>query len=127
MNMKKEDVIFERREFLNLPGHNGQANIVANIIRHRWDEDKLYRNVDVKLDIADCSRVITMDIYVGDGKEENENALHKVDTLIDVLSDFKKALKKEIKIQERLAVKKAKRDEKEKAKQKEEDEKDESK
>jgi len=103
--MKKEDVIFERKEFLNLPGHHGMANIVAYIVDDKWDKsDKLERDVDIKLDIADCSRVISMSIddY---SKDDRENSLYKVDTLIEVLSDFKKALKKEFKLQDKLEVK----------------------
>ena len=108
--MKKEDVIFERREFLNLAGHNGQANIVANIVKDRWsNDDSLNRNVDIKLDFADCSRVITMDFNI-DNEYDRENAIHKVDVLIDVLKDFRKVLIKECKTQERLEVKRAKKE-----------------
>ena len=114
--MKKEDVSFERKEFLNLAGHQGQANIVAYIVNDAWDKsDKLERNVDIKLDIADCSRVISMSIddY---SEDDRENSLYKVDTLIEVLTDFRKALKKEFKLQTRLEAKKKLRDEAEKKK-----------
>ena len=104
--MKKEDVIFERKEFLNKAGYQGMANIVTYIVDDAWDkDDKLSRDVSIKLDIADCSRVITIDI--GDYDiDERENSLYKVGTLIDVLVDFRKALKKEFKLQTRLEAKK---------------------
>jgi hypothetical protein len=85
------------------------ANIVTNIVLTRWNEDSLYRNVDVKLDFADCTRCVSMDMYIGTDEYDNENALHKVDTLIEVLTDFRKALKKEIKIQEKLSKKRKKK------------------
>jgi hypothetical protein len=111
MNMKKEDVIFDRKEFLNLAGHNGQANIVANIVKDRWGDvsDKLNRSVDIKLDFADCSRVISMDFDIDD-EYARENSIHKVDVLLDVLKDFRKVLIKECKTQERLEVKRAKKE-----------------
>lgn len=103
--MKKEDIIFERKEFLNMPGHHGMANIVTHITTEsRWRDDELDRSINVKLDIADCSRVITMDVD-GYDEYERENTLHKLDVLIDVLTDFKKALKKEYRIQDRLEKK----------------------
>jgi len=103
--MKKEDVIFERKEFLNMPGHHGMANIVTHITTEsRWRDDELDRSINIKLDIADCSRVISMDVD-GYDEYERENSLHKVDVLIDVLTDFKKALKKEFKLQEKLEKK----------------------
>lgn len=109
MNMKKKDVIFDRKEFLNLAGHNGQANVVANIVDWNSGYDKLERNVDIKLDFADCSRVVNMDFDIGD-EYNRENSIHKVDVLIDVLKDFRKALIKECKTQERLKAKRAKKE-----------------
>ena len=122
--MKKKDVIFERKEFLNLPGHNGMANVVASIVASsHWKEDTdddgkpLYRSVDYKLDFADCDRRVSMDIDDYD-EYARENAIHKVDTLIEVLIEFRSALKKELKYQHRLEKrrerKKAEEDEKEK-------------
>jgi hypothetical protein len=113
--MKKEDVIFDRKEFLNLAGHNGQANIVAIITKDRWgnDDNKLNRSVDIKLDFADCTRVVNLDFDV-DGDYARENSINKVDVLLDVLNDFRKALIKECKIQARLEAKRAKRAKKEK-------------
>lgn len=116
--MKKEDIIFERKEFLNLPAQNGMANVVAYIIKSEYGRtDELYRHVDVKLDFADCSRVVNMSIDLDD-EYSRENAIYKVDTLLSVLTDFREALIKEVKYQRRLERKRARRKEKEETNQK---------
>lgn len=120
MKMKKEDVIFERKEFLNLAGHNGMANIVANIVKstgYGRDNDD-YRHIDCKLDFADCSRVVNMEISLDD-EYSRENALYKVDVLIDVLTEFREALVKEGKYQARLERRRARKKAEEKSKDEE--------
>lgn len=99
----KDKVIFNKREFLNLPGHHSMANIVASIVKYRdgGDPEKGERWIDIQLGIADCSRTITLSID-HESKEDRENALHKVDTLISTLSEFREALEKELKYQNRL-------------------------
>lgn len=115
--MKKEDVIYSRKEFLNLPGQESMANIVAHIIKDdEWyPKDSLKRMVDITLSFANCDRKIDMYLNI-DTEYNRENALHKVDTLIDVLTDFRKSLKKEIinqeEIEEKIAKQKAKKDKK---------------
>lgn len=116
--MKKEDIIFERKEFLNLPAQNGMANVVAHIVKSDYGtKDELYRHIDVKLDFADCSRVVSMAIDLDD-EYSRENAIYKVDTLLSVIKDFREALIKEAKYQRRLERKRARRDELEKTNQK---------
>lgn len=114
--MKKEDVIFERKEFLNLAGHNGMANIVAQIIGNEYTrDDETYRHAYCKLDFADCDRRVSMDIEIDDDYSR-ENALFKVDTMLEVLTEFRDALEREAKYQKRLEKKRArKKAEKDKA------------
>jgi len=108
--MKKEDVIYSRREFLNLEGQESMANIVANIVKTEWGKnDELRRDVELTLDIADCDRKIRLALYL-DSDYNRENALNKVDTLIDVLTDFRDAIEREAKYQSRLEKKRDKRD-----------------
>lgn len=98
----KDKVIFSKREFLNLPGHHSMANIVTSITKERDDDvEKGNRWVDIHLGIADCSRTISLviDYYT---KEDRQNALHKVDTMINTLTEFREALEKELKYQNRL-------------------------
>lgn len=106
--MKKKDVIFSRKEFLNLDGHNSMANIVTSVVKSNWgDDDKNSRDITIQLDIADCSRSISMELDVDD-EYARENAIHKMDVFIDVLKDLRKVVIKECKIQERLEAKRAK-------------------
>ncbi len=63
--MKKEDVIFNRREFLNMPGQHSTAAILASIEKGGWqskdrdDEGRIIsRNVAYTLSLSDCSRTI---------------------------------------------------------------------
>lgn len=97
----KNKIIFSKREFLNLPGHHSMANIVADITKYRGDEEKGERWINIHLGIADCNRTITLAIDYED-VEERKNALHKVDTLINTLTEFREALNKELKYQNRL-------------------------
>lgn len=106
--MKKKDVIFERKEFLNLPGHNGMANVVTQIVKSKWSNRKDFRDLSITLDFADCDRKVSMDFTVDSKSYNNENALYKVDTLIDVLTEFRGVLKEEIKIQKKLKKKRRK-------------------
>ena len=122
--MKKEDVIFERKEFLNLPGHNGMANVVAQITidgGYKRNNDD-YRHTYCKLDFADCDRRVSMDIDLDDAYSR-ENAIHKLNVLVDVLTEYRKVLIKEAKFQDRLEKrrdkKKAEAEAKEKSKAKE--------
>lgn len=103
--MEKKDVIFERKEFLNLAGHNGMANIIAQIVTNNYTRDDIqYRNAYCKLDFADCSRVVSMDIDLSD-EYSRENALFKIDTMIDVLVEYRDAIEREAKYQKRLEKK----------------------
>lgn len=108
--MKKEDVIYSRKEFLNLEGQESMANIVAHIVKSDWGrkDDELNREIDVTLNIADCDRKISLALYLDD-EYNRENSLNKVDTLIEVLTEFRDALEREAKYQARLEKKRAKK------------------
>ena len=111
--MKKKDVIFERKEFLNLPGLNGMANIVAQIKKSSWgNSDKNSRNLEVNLSFADCDRKVSMAMSIDEDSYENKNTLYKVDTLIDVLTEFRDVLEIEAKIQKKLKKKRKKSEKK---------------
>ena len=99
--MEKNKIIFSKREFLNLPGHHSMANIVTDIKKYNGDEEKGERWIDIHVGIADCNRSISLAFDYED-KEGRENSLHKVDTLINVLTEFREALEKEMKYQNRL-------------------------
>lgn len=101
-----ENVVFSRREFLNLDGHNSTANIVTNIRvggdkKDKETGDVINRYITCLLDLADCDRKISLSIEL-DTEKERLNALHKVRTMINVLTDFEDAIKKESEIQSKI-------------------------
>lgn len=71
---------------LNLPGHHGTAAIVAEITENRYGN---YASIV----ISDCDRRISLEFELTDG-DSYENDMHKVDTLVDALQTFRRALKK---------------------------------
>ena len=102
--MKKENVFFSRKEFLNLPGQHSTGNIVAHIVKYDMNEEGDSQRVDLELYVSDCSRSISLDLGVGD-EYERENTIHKLDTMIDVLTEMRDATKKVCKHQHRLEKK----------------------
>lgn len=114
----KNNVVFCRREFLNMPGHETHANIVTDITLSNpsWDiKDSDYRRVYINLGISDCKDIVSLNLDIDtDYDTDRENAIYKVSTLIDVLTDFREALIKECAIQKELSDK---RKEKERLKQ----------
>ena len=113
--MKKSDLIYARKEFLNLPGQESVANIVTHIKIENWgNNDELYRNTSYTLDITDCTDVIHLSIDHED-EYDRENGLYKLDTLISVLTDFRGELVKEFEIQADLQAKRKLKKEKEEA------------
>lgn len=104
--MKKEDIIFSKKEFLNLPGQEEMASIMAQVtLQTYWgNKDDLERNVDYTLIISDCNKQIRLDFNHGD-EYDQENSLFKLDTLINTLSEFRSVLVNEFKIQNELKIK----------------------
>lgn len=79
-----------RREMLNRPGFQTTAAIVAEIENTeaglpRWGEP------EYTLQLSDCDRSIsfTLDMDTPEGRRNN---LHKVDTMIRALTEFRKGL-----------------------------------
>lgn len=97
----KNKLIFSKREFLNLPGHHSMANIVTDIRKYSGNEEKGERWIEIHVGIADCDRKITL-AFDYENEEDRKNSLHKVDTLINTLTEFREALEKELKYQSRL-------------------------
>lgn len=112
--MKKSDLIYARKEFLNLPGQESVACIVTHIKKGDWGkQDNLYRNTEYELTITDCSDQAKLNLE-HDTEYDRLNSLHKVDTLIKVLTDFREALVKEFEIQADLQAKRETKKEKDK-------------
>jgi hypothetical protein len=73
------------RALLNLPGHHSTAAIVAELVPGTG-----YSYIN----ISDCSRQISIECPYADA-DDFENTLYKVDTMIDCLQKYRKALKAE--------------------------------
>ncbi len=89
----------ERREFLNKFSNLG-AYVIA-IVEDARDKHVCCKDSDewhdISLRIGDCSREI--DLYFDlSTVEERENSLHKIRTLVEVLSEFKRAIEIEVEV-----------------------------
>lgn len=94
------------RRFLNLPGFHGGAYVVAYVedtsdreITKRDPfgyEGSRYVNPQPRiiLEIADCSERISLEFEL-DSELDVENSLHKVDVLVDALTEFRAGLVEE--------------------------------
>ena len=93
------DPAYERRDFLNLPGHGGLAAVNAWVNRAEAGYNGSV-SVDAGIDIGACARSITLDfdLWLTDGDESGDtaNMLHKMDRLIGTLTDMRAAYLREI-------------------------------
>jgi hypothetical protein len=84
---------FHVRKWLNKRGHHSTAAIFAEV-----RVDRYHNNSEATLAISDCRRRIELDFpWVGGfhfhkKASEMSNALYKLDTLIDTLTQFREAL-----------------------------------
>jgi hypothetical protein len=84
------------RKFLNKPGFHAGAYVLAEVEdstkrkkgKHGWP----YVHVDLTL--ADCSRVVSFDFDLSSAKQR-ANSLHKIDILVESLTQFRDALRAE--------------------------------
>lgn len=86
------------RKFLNRKGYNAQGFILARVsdtstcrernCSHEWCRD-------IELSIGDCSRYVRLDFEVSGGPGQRRNSLHKIDLLVEVLTEFRDALRVE--------------------------------
>lgn len=74
---------------LNKPGFHSTAAIAAHVKAPRC-YNKKGRYIDGTITISDCIRAIDLDVS-GTKPEDYDNALYKIDTLISVLTEFRKA------------------------------------
>lgn len=97
------------RRFLNLPGFHGGAFVVAYVedtdsreitMRDAFGyEGSRYVNPQPRiiLEVADCSSRINLEFEL-DSELDVENSLHKVDVLVDALSEFRAGLIEEARL-----------------------------
>lgn len=98
----KTQYLFYARKFLNKAKHESSAHILAEITKDFSDyvdqktkKKKKYVHRNASISIADCSRIITLCMDM-ESKSACKNSLKKLDTLIDVLIEFKKVFVKEM-------------------------------
>lgn len=109
-----EKKLFSDRSFLNKKGYHSNAAIIANIETSSFGDEQFYATYK----LSDCNRTIEMSIDLKD-LESYENTLYKLNKILQVTENFKKAIVKlrpEIKEGERqrkLREKKALEEEKE--------------
>ena len=69
--------LYDRKEFLNLDGHQFDASIMVVQLTSKWE-----------ISIRDCNRYVELFEYT-DTLEKMENGIHKLNTLIDVLQELR--------------------------------------
>lgn len=91
--------LHHRRDFLNLPFNHSDASINSSISITQ-DTPTGYIDTDVQFRIRDCNQLVSLSFSYDDydnGENLNErfkNGIHKIDTLIANLEEFKEAYKK---------------------------------
>lgn len=108
-----EKQLFSDRSFINKKGYHSNAAIVATIERHDFGDNGFYGTYK----LSDCNRTVEISIDL-DNLDEYENTLYKLDKILKITENFKKAViglkpeikeierKRKIKEKERLAKKK---------------------
>jgi len=98
MSYDNEKIVFFRREFLNSAGYHSIAAIHAEVNDYNENgiPDFRYGRFQVIpptsiLTISDCDRHITLELGFR-SDEEQDNNLHKLDTLISVLTEMRAAV-----------------------------------
>jgi hypothetical protein len=90
--IRKTIYAFSKRAFLN-PASTRQASYIqAHVQTGHEGPDKWGDN---RITIADCNRVIQLEFFLG-SKRDRRISLAKIDLLIKVLMQFRRALAKEI-------------------------------
>jgi len=96
--MPRKPKVRGARAMLNKPGFQSTAAIVAEVDNSdAIDDDTRYYGPNATLAISDCDRKVSFD-FDYDTPEGRANNLHKVDTLIKVLTEFREALAIEQKV-----------------------------
>lgn len=99
---------YYKREFLNSPGRNGGAYILAEVGNvQKANPNYIFCSADIE--IADCTRRVVLTFDVDGKKEYFDNDLKKVDLLITTLQEFRVAMveQRENTLVARKAAKKA--------------------
>ena len=87
--MTDKDKTYYRREWLNKERQGGSSTGMAAIRAKEWE-----------LSISDCHRTVALDFYIDDdyiNMPDVNNAEYKIDTLFEVIKQFRSRLKRKVK------------------------------
>jgi hypothetical protein len=98
--LRKTIYSFSKRAFLNPASTRQTSYIQAHVQTGDDGPDKWGDNLVI---IADCKRVIQLEFFLG-SKRDRRISLAKINLLIKVLSQFRRALVKEIRLIEKPRV-----------------------
>jgi hypothetical protein len=91
----------DQRAFLNYPGFYGRAFVLAYVedtserdFEKPWGGRRVPPAPRTILEIADCENRISLEFDVTSA-DQRQNSLHKVDTLVATLQQFREALEAE--------------------------------
>lgn len=96
--MEKRHEIFCARDFLNKPYNHSDGSIYSRISVHESED---FVDLSAQLKIRDCERPVHLSIYPG-SEEELENAVFKVDIMIEHLYKLRQGLIKGHKLYAKL-------------------------
>jgi hypothetical protein len=82
--------IHSRGDFLNKPFFHSDGTIFSKIV---VDERGKHVDFEPEFKISDCSSTITLSFYL-DKDEDYENGIHKINTMINHLEEFKEAFER---------------------------------
>ena len=86
--MPRDKYAYWKRKWLNRKGFESTAFVYATV-NERWNQW-----LDGGITISDCSRQITLDFMSSDDADF-KNCLYKLDTLIEVLQEYRDAYEAE--------------------------------
>jgi len=99
MKKKKEAKIvcpeFCKRSWLNSISNGGGTAFIKTSVGEVRDNQG-YIGVDGSVDIADCSRIVTLDFYTGGSVVEQRALFGKIDKLMMALGEFRGKIQKAI-------------------------------
>lgn len=93
--MAKNKVIFEKGVFLNKKGYHSDATIWGRMITYSIDGGGV--SCDGLLKVRDCNHTVTLNLdwsSSGRSEQSRENVLHKLDSMIKFLTEYKTAIEK---------------------------------
>ena len=92
--IRKTIYAFSKRAFLNPASTHQTSYIQAHVQTGQEGPDKWGDNMVM---IADCRRVVQLEFFLG-SKRDRRISLAKIDLLIKILTEFRRALAKEVRL-----------------------------